>query len=274
MKKTFFFLVICIVVSSCASYNFAKKYYAPSTLFHENKFSSEFDVLEVLIHDKDGKTFKATDPKIDNNEFVSTIHPIKNYIILENLKSSLNAEKIRENKKRYKEIHVFLKDTLNKRGSIKIKSENVEEIVSYIQNPQNIKKEIKKVENRELNGFLKFFSGALGVFILTAVIIALIIIAILNAIFNAIEDAISGLCYIATMVYGSSDSDEVLILRRFRDEKLKKTFIGRLFILVYYGFSPLFVKIFKNSRIVNQIIKRQLDKFVDKLKYQNNWQQY
>ena len=101
-------------------------------------------------------------------------------------------------------------------------------------------------------------------------IIALIIIAILNA----IEDAISGLCYIATMVYGSSDSDEVLILRRFRDEKLKKTFIGRLFILVYYGFSPLFVKIFKNSRIVNQIIKRQLDKFVDKLKYQNNWQQY
>ena len=146
--------------------------------------------------------------------------------------------------------------------------------MSYIQNPQNSKKEIKKVENRELNGFLKFFSGALGVFILTAVIIALILIAILNEIFNAIEDAISGLCYIATMVYGSSDSDEVLILRRFRDEKLKKTFIGRLFILFYYGFSPLFVKIFKNSRIVNQIIKIQLDKFVDKLKYQNNWQQY
>ena len=274
MKKTFFFLVICIVVSSCTSYNFAKKHYSPSTLFHESKFSSELDVLEVLIHEKDGKTFKATNPKIDNNEFISTIHPIKNYIILENLKSSLNAKKIRENKKRYKEIHVFLKDTLNKRSSIKIKSENVEEIVSYIQNPQNIKKEIQKVENRELNGFLKFFSGALGLFILGAVIVALILIAILNAIFNAIEDAISGLCYIATMVYGSSDSNEVLILRRFRDEKLKKTFIGRLFILIYYGFSPLFVKIFKNSRIVNRIIKRQLDKFVDKLKYQNNWQQY
>ena len=132
MKEIFFFLVICIVVSSCSSYNFAKKYYAPSILFHENKFSSEFDVLEVLIHEKDGKTFKATNPRIDNNEFISTIHPIKNYIILENLKSSLNAKKIRENKKRYKEIHIFLKDTLNKLSSIKIKSENVEEIVSYI----------------------------------------------------------------------------------------------------------------------------------------------
>ena len=101
MKEIFFFLVICIVVSSCSSYNFAKKYYAPSILFHENKFSSEFDVLEVLIHEKDGKTFKATNPRIDNNEFISTIHPIKNYIILENLKSSLNAEKIKKDIKKF-----------------------------------------------------------------------------------------------------------------------------------------------------------------------------
>ena len=269
MKKIFSFLIICIVVSSCKSYNFAKKHYAPSTLFHENKFSSELDILEVLIHDKDGKTFRATEPKVDSNIFISNIHPIKNYILFDNLKPSLNSKKTRDYKKRYKEIHVFLKDTLDKVSSVKLQSENVEDLVSYIQNPQNIKNELKKVEKRELNIFFKLFSGALGLITLGTVATILILVAIINAIFNAIEDAIWGYCYIATMVYGSSASEEVLILRRFRDEKLKKTIIGRLFIVTYYGFSPLFVKIFKNSSVVNQFTKRQLDKFVCKLKTQN-----
>ena len=36
-------------------------------------------------------------------------------------------------------------------------------------------------------------------------------------------------CYIATCVYGSYDCPEVLILRQFRDERLKQNAAGRQF---------------------------------------------
>jgi tetratricopeptide (TPR) repeat protein len=74
-----------------------------------------------------------------------------------------------------------------------------------------------------------------------------------------------GGCYIATMVYGSYDAPEVMIFRRFRDEVLKKSVVGRIFIRVYYATSPSFVKIFKNSKVVNNMIKAVLDKVLEKI---------
>lgn len=49
-------------------------------------------------------------------------------------------------------------------------------------------------------------------------------------------------CYIATMAYGSYDAPKVLILRKFRDEWLDKTILGRRFIGWYYRTSPGFVE--------------------------------
>ena len=54
-------------------------------------------------------------------------------------------------------------------------------------------------------------------------------------------------CYIATSVYGSYDCPEVWALRRFRDDTLEKTFLGRGFITLYYSISPTLVKIFGNN---------------------------
>ena len=45
-------------------------------------------------------------------------------------------------------MQVYIKETGNKSCEMKIKSENDEENESYIQKHKNIKKEIKKVENR------------------------------------------------------------------------------------------------------------------------------
>ncbi len=56
------------------------------------------------------------------------------------------------------------------------------------------------------------------------------------------------------------------MLRRYRDFQLKKNFFGRLFIRVYYFFSPKLIKIFKNHQKVNEMIKKRLDKKVKKLK--------
>ena len=67
-------------------------------------------------------------------------------------------------------------------------------------------------------------------------------------------------CYIATMVYGSSEARNVLILRKFRDEYLMPYGLGRFFIKTYYRYSPGFVVIFKNNKLVNNTIRHFLDK--------------
>jgi hypothetical protein len=73
------------------------------------------------------------------------------------------------------------------------------------------------------------------------------------------------------MAYGSYNAPEVMVLRRFRDEKLKKTFFGRVFIANYYAFSPLLVKFVKKTGIADKFIRRRLDRFVYRLKVKYNW---
>lgn len=79
------------------------------------------------------------------------------------------------------------------------------------------------------------------------------------------SDSNSGGCYIATMVYGSYDAPEVWVLRRFRDEVLAQSSAGRLFIQLYYASSPTFVRIFKDSVLINRFCKVCLDKWIQLL---------
>ena len=72
----------------------------------------------------------------------------------------------------------------------------------------------------------------------------------------------AGGCYIATCVYGSYDCPEVWTLRRFRDEQLGLTFIGKMFIRVYYALSPTMVNLFGRSAWFKRFWKRKLDKMV------------
>ncbi len=69
-------------------------------------------------------------------------------------------------------------------------------------------------------------------------------------------------CYIATMVCGSYEIKEALILREFRDNILTKYKAGRIFISIYYFTSPIFVKFFKNVKPLNFIIKAFLDSLI------------
>ena len=65
----------------------------------------------------------------------------------------------------------------------------------------------------------------------------------------------NGGCYIATMVYGSYDAPEVLVLRDFRDRVLLKSQIGKIFVKTYYKYSPNFVKLTKNIEILHTIFR-------------------
>lgn len=69
-------------------------------------------------------------------------------------------------------------------------------------------------------------------------------------------------CYIATAVYGSYDAPEVIILRRFRDNILRKHWWGRLFIKAYYYLSPTAAQKLKSADRINYRIRQVLDRIV------------
>ncbi|MGM9601150.1 MAG: CFI-box-CTERM domain-containing protein [Faecousia sp.] len=75
-------------------------------------------------------------------------------------------------------------------------------------------------------------------------------------------------CYVATAVYGSYDCPEVWVLRRYRDNHLAKSYLGRAFIHVYYSLSPTFVKLFGKTRWFNILFHSYLDSMVARLKAQ------
>lgn len=72
-------------------------------------------------------------------------------------------------------------------------------------------------------------------------------------------------CYIATAVYGSYTCNEVVALRRYRDDYLSNTAWGRLFIKAYYAVSPTLAKMIKHGSRLERGIRNYLDKKVEKL---------
>lgn len=75
----------------------------------------------------------------------------------------------------------------------------------------------------------------------------------------------SGGCFIATFVYGSYDASEVLLLRHYRDTVLEKSKSGAIFTKFYYFISPSLVKIFARVPFTKGIIKKLIDKIVNKI---------
>ncbi len=73
-------------------------------------------------------------------------------------------------------------------------------------------------------------------------------------------------CYIATMAYGDYEHPQVLTLRAYRDTVLKATIIGKVFIKVYYAISPLLVKLLKNNKFINKLIRNKLDIFASHIR--------
>ena len=69
-------------------------------------------------------------------------------------------------------------------------------------------------------------------------------------------------CFIATAVYGSYGADEVLILRKFRDQQLAPYSLGRFLIGFYYVVSPPIAELIETFPFAKQPAKYVLDKIV------------
>lgn len=70
-------------------------------------------------------------------------------------------------------------------------------------------------------------------------------------------------CYIATAVYGSHDAAEVTVLRRYRDEHLQQTAMGRHLVSVYYACSPALARHLPRHRVLSAWTRRLLDAIVE-----------
>lgn len=74
-------------------------------------------------------------------------------------------------------------------------------------------------------------------------------------------------CYVATCVYGSYDCPQVWTLRRFRDNTLAETMLGRAFIRIYYAISPTIVKWFGKTEWFQKMWRGVLDNMVQHLNH-------
>ena len=64
-----------------------------------------------------------------------------------------------------------------------------------------------------------------------------------------------GGCYIATACYHSYDHPSVLVLRKFRDDILLKNAFGRLFVKVYYKYSPFWANKLSAFTSINKLVR-------------------
>jgi hypothetical protein len=68
------------------------------------------------------------------------------------------------------------------------------------------------------------------------------------------------------MAYGDYNHPQVMILRQFRDDVLKKSLFGRWFIKIYYRYSPKLVEKLKDKKTINMIIRKSLNQFIKLIK--------
>lgn len=73
-----------------------------------------------------------------------------------------------------------------------------------------------------------------------------------------IKPSNGGGCFIATAVYGSALAEEVILLRKFRDEILVKSKAGRAFTTLYYKLSPSIANLIVDCDFLKVTIKMLL----------------
>ena len=72
-------------------------------------------------------------------------------------------------------------------------------------------------------------------------------------------------CFVATHLYGIDDP-RTQLLRKYRDFHLSKSMKGRIFINIYYRFSPSLVKLARLCPALNGAIQKVVDHIVANIK--------
>ena len=65
-------------------------------------------------------------------------------------------------------------------------------------------------------------------------------------------------CFIATAAYGTPVSEEIDVLRQFRDEVLLNNPVGRSFVATYYKLSPPLAEFISRHRALRTVVRECL----------------
>ena len=71
-----------------------------------------------------------------------------------------------------------------------------------------------------------------------------------------------GWCFIATTVYGDIQAPQVVALRQFRDQSLRSSIVGRVFIRGYYHLSPSVARYLSQNPRLSASVRSVLDAFL------------
>jgi len=69
-------------------------------------------------------------------------------------------------------------------------------------------------------------------------------------------------CFIATATYGSPMAHEVILLREYRDTRLKGTQVGKAFVKIYYCISPPISRLIINSNLLRALTRQILNPII------------
>jgi hypothetical protein len=257
MKKTNNYILIVLIfflsVTGCRTYR-------QETLNADDFYSSKqiqhtIDKYDVYVHDGQN-SYKMTSSSVNGDT-------VKGVLIKVNATDiTLRPKGRKEIAKHRKDLNLYLKTPVDpslSNKAFKISKADVDRVDAVVKNKKSM---------------FEIFAGISLLIILTAVLIyGLIVVAVKGSDASSNQSADSSAdssndsskgsgCYVATMVYGSYEAPEVLVLRRFRDHFLANYFFGRVFINWYYAHSPSFVERYKNSPKVNYLIRFLLNGLV------------
>lgn len=230
--------------------------------YSKSRVSKNIDRYDVFIHDSDQHTYRLANAELNDSILSGTLAEIDT-----NLSEIFNLTEKEAKEEEKNDINIFINSPkkVSNESSAESRTVNIED------------SEVKRVEMFAKTGF-----GVLGVLGTVLAVILGLIIALIVAIFFAISSNGGGSgsdsggsnsgngnsnssgssCYIATMAYGSVDAPEVITLRKFRDQHLRKWKLGRRFINWYYANSPSFVAKHKSKTWLHKIFKFMLNELV------------